>query len=177
MILRGISDLVLIRHGESIRNISECKGSFYQNDADRETVGVLQDRLIPLTEKGRQQAIAAGLGLKDNFGIPDTVIHSGFMRTQQTAKGILQAYSKDEFARIEIEENHLIRERNPGCLMNWTEAEVNERLPWWNDYWRTADKFSVVPFGGESIAAMIEGRLMFFMKSLEKTSFKKGGNP
>lgn len=176
MKLQGIRNLVLIRHGESLRNISECKGSFYQNDADRERVGVLQDRLVPLTEKGHQQAKATGLGLKSEFGLPDMLIHSGFLRTQETTAGILGAYMSEGLVSLRIWENHLVRERNPGYLMNWTEMEVRDRVYWWLEYWRTADKFTVVPMGGESIAGMTEGRLLTFLKILESNSNKKGGN-
>lgn len=175
MILQGIKDLIFIRHGESLRNISECKGSFYQNDADRETVGISQDRLIPLTEKGRQQAIDAGRGLKSEFGIPDMLIHSGFLRTMETTAGILTAYSAEELEKLKVLENHLIRERNPGYLMNCTEMEVRQRFYWWLEYWKTTDKFSVIPIGGESIASMTEGRLLAFLKALEASSNKKGG--
>lgn len=176
MKLQGIRDLVLIRHGESLRNISECKGSFYQNNADRESVGILQDRLIPLTPKGHQQAREAGVGLKAEFGIPDTLIHSGFLRTLETTAGILQAYSDEGLAGLKILENHLVRERNSGYLMNCTEKEVQDRFYWWQDYWRTSDKFSVTPIGGESIASMTEGRILAFLKMLESDSNKKGGN-
>lgn len=176
MILQGIRDLVFIRHGESMRNVSECKGSFYKNDADRKTVGILQDRLIPLTENGHRQAEKAGIGLRKEFGVPDALIHSGFLRTIQTTGGILKVYPPEESVKIQIRENHLIRERNPGYLMNYTERETKEMIYWWNEYWQTADKFSVVPYGGESIASMVEGRLLFFLKQLEDACHRKGGN-
>lgn len=176
MILQGIRDLVLIRHGESKRNAMEGQGPFYQNDADREAVGILQDRLIPLIEEGHQQARNAGRALKRKFGIPDLLFHSGFLRTIETTDGILKAYSEKESLKFKIIENHLIRERNPGYLMNCTKLEVQERFYWWQDYWRSADKFSAIPFGGESLASMAEGRLTTFLKLLEEVSHKKGGN-
>lgn len=178
MILQGISDLVFIRHGKSKRNEMEdkSKSPFYQNKEDRESIGIFQDRLMPLTKKGDEQARKAGKGLKRKFRIPDLLFHSGFLRTIETTNGILKAYSEKELLKFKIRENHLIRERNPGCLMNYTKAEVQEMFPWWQDYWRTADKFSVIPIGGESIASMAEGRLLAFLKSLEEVSYKKGGN-
>ena len=176
MILQGIRDLVLIRHGESKRNVMESKGSFYQNKEDRESIGIFQDRLTPLTKKGNEQARKAGRGLKRKFRIPDLLFHSGFLRTIETTDGILKAYSEKELAKFNIRENHLIRERNPGYLMNYTEAEVQEMFSWWRDYWRTADKFSVIPIGGESIASMAEGRLLSFLKSLEEVFYKKAGS-
>lgn len=176
MILQGIRDLVLIRHGESKRNVMESKGSFYQNKEDRESIGIFQDRLTPLTKKGNGQAQKAGKGLKRKFRIPDLLFHSGFLRTIETTNGILKAYSEKELVKFKVRENHLIRERNPGYLMNYIEAEVQEMFSWWRDYWRTADKFSVIPIGGESIASMAEGRLTSFLKSLEEVSYKKRGS-
>ena len=84
MILQGIRDLVLIRHGESKRNILESKSAFYQSNEDRESIGILQDRLTPLTKKGHGQARKAGRGLKRKFRIPDLLFHSGFLRTIET---------------------------------------------------------------------------------------------
>ena len=60
--------------------------------------------------------------------------------------------------------------------MNYTEAEVLEMFPWWQDYWYYADKFLVIPIGGESMASMAEGRLTTFLKLLEEVSYKKGGS-
>jgi len=176
VILQGVSELTLIRHGESKRNLMEIKGPFYKNNEDREAVGILQDRLIPLTENGYKQARNAGKGLKRQFGAPDILFHSGFLRTIETTNGILGVYSKKELIKLKVIENHLIRERNPGYLMNLIEREIKETFYWWQNYWYTADKFSAVPFGGESIASMAEGRLLAFLKLLEGVSYKKGGN-
>lgn len=175
MILQGIRDLVLIRHGESLRN-KESKGAFYKDEAERASVGFLQDWLVPMTKDGHRQARNAGKGLKRKFGTPDAVFHSGFVRTKETATGILNAYSLAEWRQIDIEENNLVRERNPGYLMNYTEKEVREIFFWWQEYWNTADRFSVIPHGGESIASMTDGRLLTFLKSLEDACHKKGGN-
>lgn len=176
MILQGIRDLVLIRHGESKRNILENKSTFYQSNEDRESIGILQDRLMPLTKNGHRQARNVGRALKRKFGTPDLLFHSGFLRTMETTDGILKAYSEKESAKFKIRENHLIRERNPGYLMNYTEAEIQKMFPWWHSYWHSADRFIVVPIGGESIASMAEGRLPAFLKTLEEVFYKKGGN-
>ncbi len=150
MIVRGVRDLILIRHGESIRNNSEGKGPFYKNNEEREAVGVRQDRLFPLTKTGRHQARNAGRGLKSQFGVPDMLFHSGFVRTAETTDGILKAYSGKERAEFRVLENHLIRERNSGYLMNYTDKEVPEMFSWWGDYWYYADKFLTIPMGGEA---------------------------
>src|SRR3989344_6490946 len=98
MILQGVRDLVLIRHGKSVRNIAEKSGPFFKNDDARKKFGAVRDRLIPLTQKGIRQARKVGGGLKRKFGIHDLLFHSGFLRTIETTDGILMAYSKKESA-------------------------------------------------------------------------------
>ena len=167
MRFRNIERLVLIRHGQSKKNIEET-GPFYKNNAQRERVGIFQDRLIPLTPNGLKQAKKVGKALKKLFGVPEKLFHSGYVRTKQTTGGILGAYSDTELQRIKVKENHLIRERNPGYLWNFTEAEVQEVFPWWGTHWYYADPFVTVPIGGESIASMCEGRLSLFFRNLDE---------
>lgn len=176
MILQGIHDLVLIRHGESVKNIAEKFGPYYKNNEERKQVGIAQDRLMPLSENGFWQARKAGRSLKKLFGAPDFLFHSGFLRTKQTTSGILKAYSEKELLKTKIQESHLIRERNPGYLWNFTEAEVREIFPWWQNYLRCADPFLTALIGGESMVSICEGRLLTFLKSLENISYQKGGN-
>ena len=175
MILQGVRDLVVIRHGKSVRNIAEKSGPFFKNDDARKKFGAVRDRLIPLTQKGIRQARKVGGGLKRKFGIPDLLFHSGFLRTIETTDGILMAYSKKESAKFKVLEKHLIRERNSGYFIDFTEKEVREFFPWWNSYWHNHDRFLTAPFGGEDFISMAEGRLLTFLKSLETISYKKGG--
>jgi broad specificity phosphatase PhoE len=168
MRLQKVERLFLIRHGESKKNIVEQSGPFYANNEQRERVGVLQDRLIPLTEIGTRQARALGKRFKKNFGIPHHLFHSGYERTKQTTAGILKAYTDLELAKIEITEDHKLRERNPGHLTNFTIAEVMEHFPWMGSAWDVADPFTVVPLCGESIASMCEGRIRVFFAELEE---------
>lgn len=166
--LRRIRSLFLARHGQSLRNIAESKGPFFKDEQQREKYGNYSDHLIPLTEKGLKQARSLGKKLKKQFGIFDYVIHSGFQRARQTASGILEAYSENELKVMSVSENLLIRERDPGYFINLTEAEVKENWPWWGNHWFYSDPFLVVPFGGESVAKMCEGRLSEFLRRLDE---------
>lgn len=168
MKLQKVERLFLIRHGESKKNIAEQGGPFYQNNEQRERVGVLQDRLIPLTKNGLRQARMLGKKFKKNFGVPHYLFHSGYERTKQTAAGFLEAYTDSELQRMEVAENHKLRERNPGHLANFTFAEVMEYFPWMGSAWDVADPFTVVPLCGESIASMCEGRIRIFLEELEE---------
>ena len=164
--LRNIRRLVLIRHGQSMRNVFMEAFCFTDNKA-RESIGVLQDRLCPLTKKGLKQAKTAGLRLKKLFGAPNGIIHSGFSRAGQTACEILSAYKSEDGRGISISENNLIRERNSGYLSNMTFAEVREYFPWAHEAWLFSDPFTYIPPGGESIASMCEGRLSVFLNELD----------
>lgn len=176
MVSEKVSTLVLIRHGFSLRNKYETAGPFYKDDEQRKKVGISQDRLIPLVEEGREQARRAGRGIRELLGVPDYLFNSGFLRTKQTTEAILEAYSLEELKNLIVKESHLVRERNPGYLWNFTVAEVEERFPWWEDYWRKADPFIIVPLGGESMASICEGRLAAFLRSLdEELPYTPGG--
>lgn len=165
--MRGIANLVLVRHGQSLRNIAESKGPFFKDNQEREKYGNCKDHMIPLTKLGQSQARKAGRGLRRDLFVFDRVIHSGYTRTRQTTEGILKAFTKRELTEMVVSEDLLIRERDSGYLINFTEAEVRETFPWWGDYWFNSDPFLVTPFGGESIAKMCEGRLTEFFRSLE----------
>jgi broad specificity phosphatase PhoE len=165
--VQGVANLVLVRHGQSVRNIAESKGPFFKDNQEREKYGNCRDDLIPLTELGQRQAKCAGKGLKRELLVFDNVIHSGYRRTQQTTEGILKAFTKRELEEMAIMEDLLIRERDSGYLVNFTEEEVRKTFPWWGDYWFNSDPFLVTPLGGESLAKMCEGRLTEFFRRLE----------
>lgn len=160
--LLNIGRLVFIRHGESTRNVAEG-GFCFEDNRQREAVGILQDRLYPLTPKGREQARAVGKGLNKVFGSPTCMIHSGFVRTKETTARILESYD----CGIPVIENPLVRERNAGYLGNMTMAEVMQNVPWAHEAWLIGDSFTILPLGGESLASMCEGRLLHFLQQLD----------
>ncbi len=164
--LRTLKTLVLVRHGESMRN-KFGKGFCFPDDAARAAIGPLEDRLCPLTAEGKRQAAIAGRNLKKLIGVPTHIIHSGFVRAHQTAQGILKAYCADELRQIEFLENNLVRERNSGYISNMTAEEVQRYFPWSTPAWRAADRFTYIPPGGESVVSMCEGRLLLFLQQLD----------
>ena len=166
--MKKVNTLVLIRHGRSLRNVYETTGPFYENNEQRKKVGISHDRLIPLVKEGWDQARRAGKGIRELLGVPNYIFHSGFERTEQTTKAILEAYHPQELGSFDIKESHLVRERNPGYLWDFTVEEVKEFFPWYSSYWKRADPFINVPLGGESIASMCEGRLSSFLRSLDE---------
>ena len=52
--------LVLVRHGQSERNIAKKQNRFYLNDEARKPVKGIPDHRITLTDEGRRQASVTG---------------------------------------------------------------------------------------------------------------------
>lgn len=154
-------ELIIIRHAESARNKAK-KGSTYFADeyARREVVGI-PDHLIQITSEGIRQAIAAGIGIRDNYGIPSYLYHSGYARTKETAEVILSAYDEKARAKIKVRENLFIRERDAGHCYDMTEEEALKYFPYLQKYWKTFGGFMAVPPGGESLAQMAERVYLF----------------
>ncbi len=173
-----LKTLVLARHGESIQNIGEHKrrcSHCFHDEEDRRQVNVNSDQLIPLSEKGMEQAKKVGEALRDNFGQFDLTVNSGYVRTRQTTKEILGAYEPDYQSAVPIWETALIRERDSGLIYFWTEAETQKHFPWFFDYWDGADTLFRVAPGGESLIGMATTRLPLFLRELEdRTSQSRG---
>ena len=99
--------IYLARHGEV---------SYYQPDGKI----VADTDALPLTKKGRVQAERLGLALR---GIVfDKVIHTGLMRTLETARIAL------DDPCISLEERSALREINPGNVGHLEEQNVLEEL-------------------------------------------------
>lgn len=155
--------LVIVRHAESVRNQAKKDTVYFADDAARRVVRGTPDHLVELTEAGHAQAWQTGRAIRERFGVFDRVFTSGYMRTEQTAQGLLNAYPDDE--RPPIETNLYIRERDPGYTYDMTEAEAAENFPWLAEYWQTFGGFFSRPPGGESLAD-VTSRVDTFLRSL-----------
>jgi broad specificity phosphatase PhoE len=160
--------LVLVRHGESVRNVAKRANRFFLDDEARKHVRGIPDHRIPLSDEGRRQAIEAGRALRERFGPFDQVYHSGYLRTVDTTKHLLDAYPPDERARIRVRHHLFIRERDPGYAYDMTDAEATAAFPWLQDYWTTFGPFFARPPGGESLAQVCE-RVYTFLQKLSRT--------
>src|SRR5689334_22754189 len=157
--------LVIVRHAESARNQAKKGSVYFADDAARRVVRGTPDHLVELTDDGREQALETGAGVPDRFGLFDYVYTSGYLRTEQTAEGILAAYTEEERRRMKLRMNLFIRERDPGFSYDMTEAEAEAAFPWMNEYWRTFGGFMARPPGGESLADVV-GRVHTFLDTL-----------
>lgn len=160
--------LVLVRHGQSQRNIVKKQNRFYLDDESRKSVKGVPDHLIELTDEGRRQSRLTGAALREAYGTFDYVVHSGYARTVQTLEQILEAYTAAERARMPIRHHLFVRERDAGHAYDMTDAEAQAAFPWLQEYWSTFGPFFARPPGGESLAQVCE-RVYAFLQKLART--------
>lgn len=159
------SRLVLIRHAESARNEARKGTVFFADDMARSSVKGVPDYKTPLTPLGRRQAIETGVALRQHFGAPDYLYHSGYRRTIDTCEGILEGYSEAERDRINVRCNSFIRERDSGYAYDMTKAEAEAAFPWLQEHWETFGGYFARPPGGESLAD-VASRVYTFLNML-----------
>ena len=157
--------VVLVRHAESARNQAKKGSVYFADDAARRVVRGTADHLIPLTAEGTEQARQTGRAIRERFGVFDYVYTSGYTRTEQTAEGILEAYTDEERAHTNVRMNLFVRERDSGYGYDMTEAEAEAAFPWLEEYWQTFGGFLARPPGGESIADVV-GRVHTFLNTI-----------
>lgn len=157
--------LVLIRHGESARNLAKAGSIYFPSEEARAPVQGIPDHKIELTPHGHQQAQATGIELRKRFGVPDYVYHSEYARTVQTMEGILEAYTEAERDSMQIRSNLYLRERDPGYTYDMTDGEVDRHFPYFKAYWDMKGGFFARPPGGESLADVVQ-RIQAFLDTI-----------
>jgi broad specificity phosphatase PhoE len=150
--LRRPRRLVLIRHAESERNKAKKGSIYFVDDEARQRIRGIPDNKIPITPEGHRQARETGAQLRKQFGTPDYIYHSGYLRTEQTMEEILAAYPHEERAQIAIRMSPFIRERDSGYGYDMTTEEAAAAFPWLEEHWKTFGPFFARPPGGESLA-------------------------
>lgn len=138
-------DLVLVRHGESEGNLANKMSRNGDNSAFTEEFRGRSSSLWRLTKRGRDQAIKAGVWIKNNIGQNfDRCYVSEYVRAKETAfyLGIQDAEWYVDF---------YLRERDYGQMDNMTEDERRERFNH-EIMRRRRDGFFWTPLGGESMA-------------------------
>ena len=113
--------IILLRHGESEANI------------DPSILGHKPDNMVELTERGREQARAAGLRIKKLLGPAAdgdspvaTVVLSPFERTQQTLCCLLETLGETAVREVHVDSR--VREQEFGNLQNLQEMEEDRAL-------------------------------------------------
>lgn len=151
--------LVLVRHGQSIRNSFKKDKTFFDDPAALKDVRGVPDFKIWLTRNGKCQASGAGVWLRDNLGVPDEVVHSGFLRTFDTMNLALSAYTEETRRGIKVGWSFLLRERHAGYGYEMVDDEAEESFPWLQSYWKTNGDFFSQPPGGESAVQLADRTL------------------
>jgi broad specificity phosphatase PhoE len=164
----GPSSILIVRHGQSVRNEAFAKdgGTF---GVHMKAASVVPDYAIQLTEKGREQAIALGKLLQKKaketlLPIPSVWIHSGFVRAADTCALVAKtAASYSDDARFTRYADTRLRERDPGYLYSCTGEEEKKFFPWLESHRACQGWFTYMPPGGESIMGLSEERIMQFL--------------
>lgn len=109
--------LVIVRHAESLWNKHAENGRGNMRELPAELNGV-PDHKTPLSEAGIQQAYKTGKALAQMFGEFETVYHSPWLRTSETADGILEGFkpSVRDRMRKRLFRNLFLTEQNFGYL-------------------------------------------------------------
>lgn len=159
--------LLIVRHAESARNAAKGHRRHYPDEQSRQSVRGIPDHKISLTDRGHDQAKQTGLALRECFGPPDVIYHSGYARTKQTTEGILAAYTPEERRLIEVRHHLFLRERDAGHAYDMTQAEAEQHFPWLSEHWQSFRGFFSSPVNGESLAKVAE-RVTFFLEHLRR---------
>lgn len=157
--------ILLIRHAESARNQAKKGATYFADEEARRMIKGVPDHKVPLTEEGIRQARETGEAVRQRFGAPDYLYHSGYERTIQTADGILASYPEAERQGIQVRHNLFIRERDPGFAYDMTQEEAETAFPWLQEYWKMKGGFFARPPGGESLADVVN-RVYIFLNML-----------
>jgi broad specificity phosphatase PhoE len=143
----AVSELLLIRHGESQGNVAAAEA--HASGAHEIDVPA-RDADIDLSDRGRQQATAAGAAVAAmvEATLPQVVAVSPYVRARETARLACAEAGLDLPARID----ERLRDRELGVLDRLTFAGVEARYPEEAERRRWQGKFYHRPAGGESWA-------------------------
>jgi broad specificity phosphatase PhoE len=146
----GISELLLVRHGESEGNVAAA----HAYAAGSEEIEVpARDPDVVLSDLGREQARAVGkaLGDLDPDQSPQVLACSPYLRAQETAR--LACATAGLSLPQHVDER--LRDRELGVLDRLTEIGVTARYPEEQARRRWQGKFYHRPAGGESWADVL----------------------
>jgi broad specificity phosphatase PhoE len=146
----GVSELLLVRHGESEGNVAAAAA----HEAGAEEIDVpARDPDVRLSDLGRQQAVAVGECLRrlDPGQRPEAVACSPYVRAHETARLAV------ETAGLELPEtvDERLRDRELGVLDRLTGRGVEARYPEEHARRLWQGKFYHRPSGGESWADVV----------------------
>ena len=140
-------------------------GSYLSLQADSE---------IPLESLGHEQAELTGKVLAQRKILPDLILCSDFLRTRQTANGILKVIQSETSLDIthRLLFSKLIVERDGGDEYGYPLSYYPVLFPETNTIYRTTNKLDFRPPGGESIRDVRQKRIPELLEILKQLRFK-----
>jgi NAD+ kinase len=140
-------DLVLVRHGESEGNVARKLSDGGDDSIFTEEFCNRHNSRLRLTDRGREQADAAGIWIRENIGERfDRYLVSGFLRAMETA-ALLNLSDAAWF------QDFYLRERDLGLFDIMAEQEKQTKYPEVYRQYRL-DPFYWTPPNGESMAQL-----------------------
>lgn len=136
-------ELWLLRHGQSLGNVARDAAA----ETEAEMLDIAdRDMDVPLSDLGREQAVAFGRWLRRQTHTPDVVLASPYVRAVQTAELAVEAAGLD----VRVHRDERLRERELGILDLLTRHGVQARYPEEARRRERLGKFYHRPPGGES---------------------------
>lgn len=139
---KWMDHLVIVRHGESQRNIGKQAA---QAAGHLEYGGGVRDMDVPLTPRGEKQAEATGKFLGHTFHF-DRIFVSPYFRTVQTAELMAKHFT----SRPQLTYEERIREKEFGILDGLTKTGIAKKYPEELRRRERDGKYYYRPPGGES---------------------------
>lgn len=170
--MEAVEEITYIRHGESVRQVLSNGDVPCMHEGMPPDIWNIPDHQVPLTHLGISQAKALGKFLWGNYRLPHVIVHSGYVRTIQTANAILDVIPEERHSTIDIKESILLRERDPGYTFFMTPEESSRAFPWFAESRRKMGPYFVRPPGGESIAD-VQQRLLIFLREFQQLCLEK----
>lgn len=136
------SHLVIVRHGESERNVAKV---IAKSKGEHSYSSSLRDMDTPLTKEGNRQARLTGEHLSREYNF-DAIFTSPYQRTVQTAEQILGQMK----GKPPIKGEERIREIEFGILDGLTTDGIKAKYPEESERRKQEGKYWYRPPGGES---------------------------
>jgi probable phosphoglycerate mutase len=141
---KWVSNLVLVRHGESKRNVAKRKAEAEKSETYSDGK---RDMDVELTRRGQAQARETGERLRQHLGfVLDRVFVSPYRRTVQTAELLFAGQS----AAPDIVLDERLREKEFGVLDGLTKLGIKNRYPFEAERKEREGKYYYRPLAGES---------------------------
>nr|WP_199159172.1 histidine phosphatase family protein [Pedobacter sp. ASV2] len=143
--MKNIKNVWFIRHAESVANVGLPTSDFGE---------------IGLTIKGFEQADTLAHGINKT---PDLIVVTPFLRTQQTAKALIEKYPNVPTEIWPLQEYQFLAQQY--CI----NSTIKQRKPHVDDYWQKCDPEYVQGDGAESFA-QFRNRVIKGINDLERRS-------